>query len=202
MLPIGLILLAAGGSGRLGTPKQLLRDAESRSLLRRAAETALESACTPVAVVLGASAESTRLEIEDLPVIAVINADWATGIASSLRAGLSALTAVNDSLDAMIVMLCDQPLVSAALLDSLIAARQVSGHELVACEYGGILGVPALFGRILFNALAALDGDEGARKIIRGYQDPLTRIPFPGGLLDVDTPDNAAELRMLGSADG
>ena len=194
--PVGLILLAAGGSSRLGTPKQLLRTADGQTLLRRAAQTALASVCRPITVVLGASADATRREVEDLPLSMVVNPDWATGIASSLRIGLAAVRA-DAALDAVVIILCDQPRVSDALLDSLVTVRQTSGHDLVACEYDDVLGVPALFGNSLFGALAALDGDEGARKIIRNYRGPLTRVPFPGGHLDIDTPEQITALTAV-----
>ncbi len=194
--PVGLILLAAGGSSRLGTPKQLLRTADGQTLLRRAAQTALASVCRPVTVVLGASADAARREVEDLPLSVVVNPDWATGIASSLRIGLAAVRA-DAALDAVVITLCDQPMVSDALLDSLVIARQTSGHDLVACEYDALLGVPALFGHSLFGALAALGGDEGARKIIRNYQGPLTRVPFPAGRLDIDTPEQITALTTV-----
>ena len=191
---VGLILLAAGGSRRLGAPKQLLADADGQSLMRWAAQTALSSACRPVAAVLGASSDTVAAELSGLPLTLVVNSAWQTGLASSLKAGLAALLEIQ-ALDAVVVMLCDQPLVSSALLDSLIAAHLKTNHQVVACEYGGGLGVPALFGQALFPALMGLVGDEGARRVIRSYGGPMTRIPFPGGAWDIDTPQDAARLK-------
>jgi molybdenum cofactor cytidylyltransferase len=193
MPAVGILILAAGGSRRLGAPKQLLRDSEGQSLIRRASLTALASVCRPVTVVLGASADIIAGEIHDLPLTTVYNPDWETGMSSSLRTGLASLTA-DISLNAVIVMLCDQPRVSSALLDSLVAAYQNSGHALVTCEYNGIFGVPALFGRELFAALNTLTGDEGARRIIKIYSGPIARVPFPEGQFDIDT---AADLEAL-----
>lgn len=193
MKQVGLILLAAGGSQRLGSPKQLVADAEGRSLVRRAAETALASACRPVVVVLGASAEAVEAEIAGLPVTVAVNTEWQTGLASSLKVGLNALEKT-DMLDAVVVMLCDQPQVTSALLDVLITAHADIGHAIAACEYGGALGVPALFGHTLFSALASLTGDEGARRVIKNHAGPMTRIPFPEGTFDIDTPRDAQAL--------
>ena len=193
MPSVGLILLAAGGSRRLGTPKQLVRDGRGRSLIRRAADAALGSACRPIVAVLGAAGAEVQQELAGLPVRVVINDAWETGMASSLKAGLSALEAEGPS-EAVVVMLCDQPMVTAPLLDSLIAAWEVSGHDLVACEYDSVLGVPALFGRPLFGALASLEGDQGARRIINTHPGHQSRIAFPGGGVDVDTPEDVAAL--------
>ena len=187
---VGLVLLAAGGSKRLGSPKQLVTDAAGRSLVRRAAETALASACRPVVVVLGASAEAVEPELGGLPVTVTVNPNWQTGLASSLKAGVNALTE-SYTLDAVVVMLCDQPQVTSALLDFLVTAYADTGHAIAACEYGGALGVPALFGRTLFGALASLTGDEGARQVIKNYAGPVARVPFPEGALDIDTPQEA-----------
>ena len=182
---------APGGWGR---PKQLLPDAEGRTLVRRAAETALGSSCRPLVAVLGASADAVEAEIAGLPLAVAVNPDWQTGMASSLRTGLTALMQTGSNLDAVVVMLCDQPQVSPTLLDSLVAAYADTGHELVACEYGGVLGVPALFGLALFPALLSLTGDEGARRVIKSYSGPLTRVPFPNGVLDIDTPQDLQRL--------
>ena len=191
---VGLILLAAGGSRRLGTPKQLLPDAEGTTLVRRAAETALGSACRPIVAVLGASADVVEAELAGLPLTTAVNPDWQTGMASSLSTGLTAL-AGTDALDAVVVMLCDQPQVTSALLDSLITAYAETNTQIVACEYSGILGVPALFGPALFPALLSLTGDEGARRVVKNYAGLITCIPFPEGTLDIDTPQDAEKLR-------
>lgn len=193
----GLVLLAAGGSRRLGSPKQLLRDAGGKSLVRRAAETALGSLCRPVAVVLGADAEAAAAELADLPLTIRINPEWQTGLASSLRAGLDALLE-HGPLDAAVVMLCDQPRVTSALLNSLLTVSAETGHQIAACEYGGTLGVPALFARSLFPDLQALTGDEGARRVIRAYPGPIARLSFPGGVLDIDTAPDAARFKAAG----
>src|SRR3990170_2001437 len=90
---IGGLLLAAGGSRRLGTPKQLL-EFEGKTLLLRAAEALVETSCEPVVVVLGAEIERSKDEIEDLPVSFAINDDWESGMSSSIRVGLEKLLAI------------------------------------------------------------------------------------------------------------
>ena len=194
---IGLVLLAAGGSRRLGSPKQLLRDAGGKSLVRRASETALASSCRPVTVVLGADSDTIAAELAGLDLLLTVNPDWKTGLASSLKAGLSSLLE-SGPLDAVVVMLCDQPRVTSALLNSLLTASADTGHQIAACEYGGTLGVPALFSRSLFPNLQALTGDEGARRVIRAYAGPVARVAFPGGETDIDTAPDAAQFRATG----
>src|SRR5580692_2476743 len=108
---VALILLAAGPSTRLGQPKQLL-PFRGRSLLRHAAETALASSCRPVVVVLGASAERMKSELTDLPVMIAVNSGWESGMGSSIRAGLEALTNGKNAdagVGAVVIMVCDQP---------------------------------------------------------------------------------------------
>ena len=144
-------------------------------------------------VVLGAASEAIQAELSDLPLTVVVNSEWQTGLASSIRAGLNTLLQFG-LLDAVVVMLCDQPLVSPALLDLLVQAHADTGHAIAACEYGGALGVPALFGSALFPALLSLTGDEGARRVIKNYAGPITRVPFPEGVFDIDTPVDAEAL--------
>ncbi len=194
---VGLVLLAAGSSRRLGSPKQLVRDTDGKSLVRRAAETALGSLCRPVAAVLGAEAGSIAAELAGLDLLLTVNSDWQTGLASSLKAGLNALLE-HGPLDAAVVMLCDQPHVTPALLDSLLTASAETGHQIAACEYGGVLGVPALFAPPLFPDLQALTGDEGARRVIHAYPGPIARIAFPGGETDIDTAMDAAQFKTAG----
>lgn len=185
------MILAAGGSRRLGTPKQLLQDASGETLIVRAARTALASVCRPVVVVLGAAEDAIRPALDGLPVTVAVNPDWETGMAGSLQAGLAALGEV----DAALVMLCDQPGVTPALLNLLADTYQTTGHALVACEYGGAVGVPALFAYPLFPELLALRGEQGARRILQTYAGPQSHILFPEGLSDVDT---AADVARLG----
>lgn len=186
---IGLVILAAGGSARLGTPKQLLAF-QGKTLLRRAAETALASVCRPVVVVLGAEAGRLREELHGLAVAVVENEDWAGGMGTSLRAGLDVLLAQDDETDGVVVCLCDQPLLSPQVLDALVAACRQTGRPIAACEYGGTVGVPALFSRALFPELRTLT--EGAKPLLRRHSAQIAVVPFPGGVMDIDTREDAA----------
>ncbi len=191
-----IIILAAGVSARMGRPKQLLTYG-SRTLLRHAAETALASVCRPVLVVLGAYADQLHSEIDDLPVQQVVNERWAEGMGSSIRAGLEALKHYDraGAAKAVVLMLCDQPFVTAAVINDLVMAYRSSGKGIIASEYGGTMGVPALFGREYFAELAALSGATGAKQIIAAHASEVVRVPFPKGITDVDTPEDYLQLQ-------
>jgi molybdenum cofactor cytidylyltransferase len=190
MSAVGLMVLAAGASSRLGEPKQLVQYG-GQSLLRRMAEAALGSGCRPVVVVVGAQPTRMRHELHGLPVQIADNAQWESGMASSIQVGLRALP---HGLDGVLVMLCDQPQVTSAILDSLVAAWEGSGAPLAACEYGGALGVPALFAAVLRPELDSLRGAEGAKRLLQRYRAQAVSLPFPGGALDIDTPEDLKRL--------
>ncbi|MDB6068378.1 MAG: 4-diphosphocytidyl-2C-methyl-D-erythritol synthase [Pedosphaera sp.] len=183
------MILAAGGSTRLGRPKQLL-PFRGRSLLRHAAETALESVCRPVVVVLGAKAERLEAELNGLAVKVVNNPEWVSGMGSSIWAGLEAMGLAGDGevdTNGVVIMLCDQPLISARRLDELVAAQSVCAKGIVAAEYGGTTGVPALFSRKYNGELAGLGAAEGAKRIILEHADDVERVYCPEGAIDIDT---------------
>jgi molybdenum cofactor cytidylyltransferase len=191
-----LILLAAGASTRLGRPKQLLAF-RGHSLLRHAAETAVASVCRPVVVVLGASADRLQTELRELPVLVALNPSWVEGMASSIRAGLKIVESEAAWSDSVVIMLCDQPLITARMLDQLVNVHRSEGRGIVASEYGGALGVPVLFSRKYYRELGLLKGSQGARRIIVHHGDDVARIPLPEAAFDVDRPEEAAHLEGL-----
>jgi len=180
---VAAILLAAGGSTRLGQPKQLLPYCD-RSLLRYVAETAQASAVGEVFAVLGFEAERMNSELRGLNVRSIVNPQWEEGVGSSIHAGVSSLST---SIDATLLLLCDQPLITTELLNTVISTHEMSGKAIVACEYGGTIGVPALFARSFFSDLLRLQGDRGAKQLILQHADELATVPFPGGIVDIDT---------------
>lgn len=186
-----LLLLAAGASTRMGQPKQLL-PYRGRTLLRHAAETAVTSGCAPVVLVTGALHEALLPEIAGLPIRAVYNAEWETGMASSIRAGLLALAAAQPA--AVLVMLTDQPLVTPALLRQLVQQQHATQAPAVVAAYGDTLGVPAVFDQALLPELLKLQGQQGAARLIASLGAAVGRVPFPAGLLDVDTPEQYIAL--------
>ena len=215
---MAIVVLAAGGSSRLGRPKQLVRW-RGRTLLRRAAETAVASvreagasvreagasvghparsaavAAGPVVVVLGAHARQMRSELEGLPVRVVVNRRWRDGIAGSLQTGVRAVRAASGrgGPGAVLFVTCDQPYVTPRLLRSLVQ-RFRRGAPIVACAYAGTLGVPALFDRTFFGELASLEGDAGATRLIERHRDVVRVVAFERGAADVDSPGDVDSL--------
>lgn len=187
------VILAAGPSRRLGSPKQLL-ELEGQSLLRRAASTALSSSCRPVIVVLGALADTLERELLGLDIAITLNEAWEEGIGSSVRCGIEAARRER-GVDAAVLMLCDQPLVTSQLIDRLVASHRQGGAPIVACEYSGTVGVPALFGRAVFDELAVLGGEAGAKQVIARRGNEVVRVPFPAAAFDVDTADDYARAQ-------
>ena len=190
---IGLVLLAAGGSSRLGTPKQLLVF-QRRTLLRRAAEEAVASGCHPVVVVLGAYADRLTREIVDLPVLVAHNVAWETGMGSSIRTGIEALTEAGHAVDGVVIAVCDQPFCDASVIRRLLEGHARGEQRIVTASYAGMYGVPALFDTALIPELLALDGQEGARRVIESHRDSILSVPFDAGAVDIDTPEDLTRL--------
>ena len=177
----------------MGVPKQTLNYRGS-TLLRHTVDTALSVAIAPVIVVLGANAARDRTELEGSGVLITENSAWRGGMAGSLRVGLNALLHTHPSIDAVLFLVCDQPMVSAVHLENLIATHARTGAPIVASEYNETLGVPALFARVRFPELLGLNGDRGARQVIHAHRDQAIGIPCEDGAFDIDTPADYARL--------
>lgn len=195
MASVGLILLAAGSSTRLGEPKQNLLY-EGQPLLQRAIQTALASACEPVLVILGSNAEAFQAGLNDLPVQTVFNPDWPEGMASSIRSGISTLNEMSANLDGAIIMVCDQPFVTTDLLNEMVEQKRLHGHGIIACAYQDTLGTPALFDKQFFPELLALQGQDGAKKLLFRHAALVTPLGFPLGTFDIDTPQDYEALQQ------
>jgi molybdenum cofactor cytidylyltransferase len=190
---VGAVVLAAGSSSRMGSPKQTLQF-RSESLLRRAVLATLGAGCRPVVVVTGAYAELSRREFEGHDVREILNTSWETGMASSVRAGIEGLVNEDADVAAAVLLLCDQPHVTAEVISGLVAAHRATGKAIVASVYSGSFGVPALFSRTLFAELTRLEGMSGAKEVIKRYASEARFLSFQDGEVDVDTPDDFSRL--------
>ncbi|WP_310428975.1 nucleotidyltransferase family protein [Chamaesiphon sp. VAR_48_metabat_135_sub] len=190
---IAAVILAAGASTRMGTPKQLL-EWQGRSLLRSITETAIAADCDPIIIVLGASSDRMQAEIIDLPVQIVNNPEWQTGMGSSIRTGIQALLDRNMDVNAAILLLCDQPFVSVQIIRQLRSIYATTHQSIVASSYRNTIGVPALFDRQLFPELLKLDCAEGAKRVIKNHPNATATIDFPQGSIDIDTPKDYQQI--------
>jgi molybdenum cofactor cytidylyltransferase len=190
MPSVHVIVLAAGASTRFGSPKQLVR-LKGRPLLHLAVSRAVEVAGQAVTVVLGANAADLAPLLRHTPATIVINRDWAEGMGSSVRTGIARLPA---AADAALLMLADQPAVTAEDLRRLVATWRRQPQCMVAAHYAGTSGVPAIFPREDFAALGALRGDAGARALLKRGGERLVRVPLQSAAIDIDTPEDLLKL--------
>lgn len=185
---IGILILAAGQSARLGRPKQIIR-IQGKTLLQNAVEAAL--AVTPyVYVVLGAYSEKTEPHIADYAVHILHNRGWKEGMGSSIRLAMEYIHDQQSGLDSLILSVCDQPKLSAAVFEALIQKKEATGKGIIAAVYQETCAVPALFNASFFHELAACKGDKGARHLFQKYQENCATIPFDDGAWDVDVEDD------------
>lgn len=185
---MGAVVLAAGGSTRFGTLKQLLRWGEG-TMLSQVVDTALASSVRPVVVVLGNQSEQCRAALGRRPVTIVVNEQWEQGQSTSVRAGLTSLPA---DVAAALFLLADQPAITAATLDALIERYGATRAPVIWPELAGRRGNPVLFDRALFPELMRLTGDVGGRCVLESHAAQAERVSVPdrGILYDVDTPDD------------
>lgn len=181
----------------MGRPKQLLEYA-GEPLIRRAARVALQADCGPVVVVLGANEAQVREALVGLDVEMRLNPRWPEGMGTSIQAGLSSVAASNA--DAVILLLADQPHVSSAFLQQLIEQHRQTAKPIVAAQYAGTVGVPALFARSTFPLLFALSADEGCKKVILTHPEDALLIDYPQAATDIDTPEDYARVIAEGAS--
>ncbi len=187
---LAAVVLAAGASNRLGRPKQLVTF-DGRSLLQHAVDKCLPVCPLGVVVVTGAEREAVGKTLEGEPVLIVHNRAWRDGLASSITTGIAVVPA--DS-KAVLLMLCDQPELSAAELVQLVSVWAGHPDRVVASRFGATFGAPAIFPRAVFPMLAALRGDRGAKSVIEQLADSIL-VDVPGAELDIDRPEDLDRLR-------
>jgi len=196
--PIAAIVLAAGSSRRFGSQK-LLADVGGQPMIRRTVLNILASAVDVVLVVVGADDEAVRGALGGLDVAFIHNPRHAHGMGTSIAAGIRSLSG---DVTAALLALGDQPTVGAALVDALIDAFR-DDRPIVAPEFDGVIVPPVLFGRALFGALGALEGDTGARGVIEADRSLVRVVAMKGPPPpDVDSPADRLALGLEPFADG
>ncbi|HXM72046.1 MAG TPA: nucleotidyltransferase family protein [Candidatus Dormibacteraeota bacterium] len=189
------LVLAAGSSHRMGSPKQLLPMAGGKPLLELVVGQANQSKVDQVTVVLGAAAEEIRSRVDLGRATVLVNPDHASGMASSLRAGLASLGA---DVDRVVVILGDQPDVDATRLNQLLDLQETSGLPAAALSFSGLLHPPVVLERGLWGDLMALEGDVGCRAVIRAKPELVAKLQVAGDRkhpIDVDTPEDYERFR-------
>jgi molybdenum cofactor cytidylyltransferase len=196
---ITAVVLAAGAASRFGSQK-LLAPFHGAALVRRTVENVVASQVTETVVVLGRDGDKVRDALAGLPVRFVTNADFQSGLSTSLRAGVEAIV---PSAAAAIVVLGDQPGVSADIIDRLIEEGLRSGRPIVVPEYAGTRGNPVLFDASVFGELQTIEGDQGARAVIARDPARVATVCFPFDMpADVDTPEDYARLTNQPASSG
>jgi len=180
---LGIIVLAAGSSSRLGRPKQLLKF-EGKSLLFHTVEQIL-ALSTKAIVVTGAKNGAIEKEVHSDLICP--NPDWEKGMGSSISCGLKKLLELYSDLESCIITVCDQPYLEAAVLFKLVEKHKETGKGIIASSYAATIGTPVLFQRKYFTALMELSATGGAQKMIKKYAEDVDSIAFEKGAIDIDT---------------
>lgn len=159
--------------------------------MRRTARLAVEAGCAPVFVVLGYEAERMCPELNGLSVQALTNEEWGEGMGASVRCGVAAAQA---EADGVLLLVCDQPRLSAEHLRELLTRHQEAGALITASGYEGRLAVPAVFAAQVFPELLQIHGDRGARRVIERHGDAVQAVEWADGALDIDGPEHVRKL--------
>jgi len=196
IIAVAAIVLAAGRSTRMGSDNKLLCEVAGKPMLRHAVESALASAARPVLVVTGHQQGEVEAALAGLAVTVVANPVYASGLASSLKAGIAALPS---HIGGALMMLGDMPLVRPAHLDCLIAAfLAAAGQAIIVPTHRGQRGNPVLWPAACFAEMLALKGDAGARQLFAAHAGQIREVPLDAGAIleDIDTPEALAHLRQ------
>jgi molybdenum cofactor cytidylyltransferase len=181
-----VLVLAAGGSSRLGQPKQLVR-IHGRPLVHLVVDRAVSLAGHAVTVVLGAHAKEVVPCLRASSASIVINREWEQGIASSIRAGVASL---GPGCKAVMILLGDQLAVTADDLKRLASVWGGENKTIATAVYNGTFGVPAIFPEWCFSELMQLRGDTGAKMVLQRHRDRLLHVQMPNAAIDLDTPED------------
>lgn len=189
---MGIILLAAGASTRMGRPKQLLAWQDD-TLLNHSISQAIDSQASELLVVLGANYESI---VPTLPVSInhIYNKNWEIGMGTSIARGIREFQ--QKGATAALIMLADQPYLTCHYLNQLIASYTPEKQQIIATQYGKGIGVPAIFDSFYFDKLSQLKGDKGAKQLIQQYREHVViHQPEKANVVDIDTEEIYWELK-------
>lgn len=190
---IGVAILAAGNSSRLGRPKQLV-EYKDTTLLQNTIDAVGDIALSKQYLVLGANAADIIpvVDLRDFQVLT--NKEWVHGIASSINIAVHAAQS-NPEIQHLLILLSDQPFVSTELIWELITVHE-RNKKITTCGYAGQRGVPAIFSKDYFEELMELHGDVGAKSIIKKHYEHTAVVDFELGTFDIDTEEDVEKLKQ------
>lgn len=191
---IAIVVLAAGASKRMGSPKQLLKWGDG-TLIGNAIETVSKLASNELIVVLGAHYELIKNVIQTSPVTILNNENWEKGLGSTIAFAVEYLQNSKSNVDGVLITLCDQPLITADFLNLFISKFQSGKNQILATSYGNDKqGVPVLFDKVYFNDLEKLNSDEGAKEILKKYSSHVEALTPQMDNKDLDTSEEYTAL--------
>ncbi len=194
---IAHIILAAGASSRMGSPKQLLKWGDS-SLLQHAISTSKQANFCTTIVVLGAHYARIQAHIKDASVMCLDNPQWTLGLGASIAYGVRYVAASKRDYDAVLITLADQPLVSSAFLKRMCTTFKPDTAQIITTAYSGEKqGVPVVFDKVYFDELGDLKDDHGAKPIVKKYNAFVTRLQPDFETKDIDTPEMYKALKAM-----
>jgi len=194
---VDMFILAAGRSARMGRPKPLV-ELEGMSLLERVVRAGQASQVRQVTVITGADRLEVGAEAERLDANVVWNLEFDDGLSGSVRKAVQAASGMERSAEAILLAVCDQPGLTAGVLDSLIRVGFPEHREpcTAACRYGGITGVPALFPQKDWSRLQALTGDQGARPVLAELANQVRTLDWPPGAVNLNSRADLARFDL------
>ena len=189
------LLLAAGSSSRIGKPKMLL-SFNGKTLLQHTIDEVNKLKHSKLLVVTGCYHSLLKEILVQQQIDFIENQHWEEGMGSSIQKGITYILQHYHNVNSVIILVCDQPYISAALLDELIATKKQTNKGIIASEYHDTTGTPVLFDKKYFEQLALLNGQYGAKKLLQQFKDDVTRVVFSLGEVDIDTKEDYENLKQ------
>jgi molybdenum cofactor cytidylyltransferase len=187
---IGVVILAAGESKRMGVPKQIL-PIFGIPMLKYLVDEVLDTEAHPVTVVVGANKTKIVPLLENIPIGIIDNPDWQKGMGSSMKMGLVGSYLITKGFDGLIFMTSDMPFVNAEVINKLIkTAREFPDKTIIASKYAGTLGIPVLYKKERFEDILDMKPEHGAKQFFNKYPDEIVPVEFDLGAIDLDTKED------------
>lgn len=190
---IGAIILAAGMSSRLGKPKQLL-PFKGSNLLQNTIDIVVSSDIDAIVLVTGSEMQKIIGEINIKGIDLAHNEDWHTGMTSSIICGLHHLLSIKPLIQAVIILVCDQPYLEKSIIKDIVYTYNNSDYKIIQCRYLDGVGPPVLFDKIMFDHIFSVKDSFGARSVIKAHGDKTGYVSFPKGNIDIDTQHDYDQL--------